>query len=581
MFSELSYDDFIARVDIQDVLMDAGYHFNRRDGLRYPSYVRLDSDGRHISGDKFLVTPNGKCCFQPPVMKVFNVISFITEHPDFFKDYRPGMDPYLLVNIVCNRILNNPIDRDMRNIIKPHNDSKPFDMKDYYVYQYKKLDIENIKMFSPYFDSRKIDIPTQAAFASSFVLASKKKSANRQYSYRNLSFPLRIPGKTDIVGFEERGKPRLDGSSGYKGKAYGSNSSEGLWIASPNNTSLKDAKNVLWFESAYDAMAYYQLHAPKDKNLGDAVFLSTGGNPTVMQFRGVIKAAPDACHHLCFDNDLAGKQFVMNFDHELHKVKESLPKVSDDMKEYMATLTNPEDYLSGDGDYLPDELRDAYGKYFDESQELWSMKTCGLSYEGDIQEQADKVRELHGEYRKMMFEKLCIGSEQGRLKSLGTYDVPEWALCAMENGDYDGLSDEETKAVNDFIEEHFPEGYVSCVNWDDANDFNVSPAFGTRNSDALVNRGESPFEAVKTYSVTFFHPSQRDGIALPNLSVVREVPADGNKDWNEQLINKELSRTDDIDYEEDKQQAGIDLDADGEIEINESDEKKHHQKIGR
>ena len=77
----------------------------------------------------------------------------------------------------------------------------------------------------------------------------------------------RIPGKTDakstdlkdIVGFEERGRARLDGSSGYKGKARGSNSSEGLWIASPNNTELKSAEKVLWFESAYDAMAYYQL----------------------------------------------------------------------------------------------------------------------------------------------------------------------------------------------------------------------------------------------------------------------------------------------------------------------------------
>lgn len=582
MFSELSYDDFIARVDIQDVLMDAGYHFNRRDGLRYPSYVRLDSNGRHISGDKFLVTPNGKCCFQPPVMKVYNVISFITEHPNFFKENRPGMDPYLLVNLVCNRLLNNPTERDMQPIIKPHTERKPFDIKDFYVLKYQKYNMENIKKFYPYFFSRKISIPTQSAFASSFVLATKKPSENSCYRCQNLSFPLQIPGLSGVVGFEERGKPRLDGSSGYKGKAPGSNSSEGLWIASPNKTSLKDAKDVLWFESAYDAMAYYQLHAPKDSTLGDAVFLSTGGSPTVMQFRGVIKAAPDACHHLCFDNDLAGKQFVMNFEHELHKVKESLPKVSDDMKDYMSTLSNPEDLFSGDGDYLPDELREAYNKYFDESQELWSMKTCGLSFEGDIKEQADKVRELHDVYRKMMFEKLCIGTEQGRLKSFGTYDVPEWALYAMENGDYEGLSDEETKAVKGFLEEHFPEGYVSVVNWEDANDFNASPAFGTRNPNALINRGESPFEVVKTFPTEFFHPSQRDGVALPNLSVIREVPTEGNKDWNEQLINQELARDEAKDcYEDKQQQAGIDLNADGEIEVNESEEKKHLQKIGR
>lgn len=42
---ELTYDDFLQRLDIQDILMDAGYHLNKRDGLRYPSYIRTDSNG--------------------------------------------------------------------------------------------------------------------------------------------------------------------------------------------------------------------------------------------------------------------------------------------------------------------------------------------------------------------------------------------------------------------------------------------------------------------------------------------------------------------------------------------------------
>ena len=48
---DLTYDDFLQRLNIQDVLIDAGYHLNRRDGLRYPSYVRIDSEGRRIRGD--------------------------------------------------------------------------------------------------------------------------------------------------------------------------------------------------------------------------------------------------------------------------------------------------------------------------------------------------------------------------------------------------------------------------------------------------------------------------------------------------------------------------------------------------
>jgi len=89
-------------LNIQDVLIDAGYHLNRRDGLRYPSYVRLDSDGRRIRGDKFIVTQQGKCCFHAQQQKVYNIISFIKEHPHFFTEYHAGMSPDRLVNLVCN-----------------------------------------------------------------------------------------------------------------------------------------------------------------------------------------------------------------------------------------------------------------------------------------------------------------------------------------------------------------------------------------------------------------------------------------------------------------------------------------------
>ena len=61
--AELTYEDYKRRLSIQELLVDAGYRLNRRDGLRYPSYVRIDSDGRRVRGDKFIVTANGFCCF--------------------------------------------------------------------------------------------------------------------------------------------------------------------------------------------------------------------------------------------------------------------------------------------------------------------------------------------------------------------------------------------------------------------------------------------------------------------------------------------------------------------------------------
>ena len=83
---------------MQDVLRDAGYVRNRKDGMRYPSFVRLDEKGQRIRGDKFIVTRGGQFCFHPPVQKNYNVVSLIKEHPQFFPEYEVGMNLDKLVN---------------------------------------------------------------------------------------------------------------------------------------------------------------------------------------------------------------------------------------------------------------------------------------------------------------------------------------------------------------------------------------------------------------------------------------------------------------------------------------------------
>lgn len=309
---DLTYNDFLQRLNIQDVLIDAGYHLNKKDGLRYPSYVRLDSDGRRIRGDKFIVTQQGKCCFHAQQQKVYNIISFIKEHPHFFTEYHAGMSPDRLVNLVCNRLLNHPIAERETRIIRPKQDVKPFDMADYDLHKFNPQNRETQKKFYPYFKNRNIDLYTQYAFHRHFYLATKHREDGLKYT--NLAFPLTLPKDTEqIVGLEERGRPRMDGSGSYKGKAEGSNSSEGLWIASPAKTPLTAAKHIYWFESAYDAMAYYQLHQAENKELRKAVFISTGGAPSQQQFKGMIKVTPNAAHHLCFDRDRAGQVYAIHF----------------------------------------------------------------------------------------------------------------------------------------------------------------------------------------------------------------------------------------------------------------------------
>ena len=254
--------------------------------------------------------------------------------------------------------------------------------------------------FYPYFSSRGIDISTQKAFADHFVLASKEHDNGKVLT--NLSFPLVIPGKDGIVGMEERGKTRLDGSSGYKGKAEGSNGSEGLWVAKLGTRPLEDAKHVYWFESAYDAMAYYQLHAKDNPNLRYAAFVSSGGNLTVGQVRGMLSVTQGAVHHLGFDNDRAGKEFVSTFEREyLQMIRSSLGS-SASRKPYLDSLFGKKDITEGDARHLPKDLQEKYEAYKDSKEEYLAMQAGSLDPYGEnaVKYARQRTEVLHDDFRK-------------------------------------------------------------------------------------------------------------------------------------------------------------------------------------
>ena len=369
----LTYDDYMQRLTVQDVLRDAGYVRNRKDGVRYPSYVRLDEHGQRIRGDKFIVTRGGQCCFHPPVQKSYNVISLIKEHPELFPEYEVGMNLDKLVNKVCCRLLNTFYDEKERPVREPEPEVRPFRIDDYRITRFDKARKESWRPFYPFFKQRGIDLRTQKAFRHSFVLADRESPDRKGVTYRNLSFPLTVPGGDGaVVGFEERGRPRRDGGSAYKGMAAGSNASEGLWIASPAGTALKDTQRVFVFESAYDAMAFFQLRRDDDKDLGKAVFVSTGGNPSRGQMLGLIRTTRSAEYFLCFDNDAAGQQFARNFQDVVNSEKpyseaviafeETPGKIGLDHEKEAAFFRLPEDMKKQyfKIEEMMDELRTAY-----------------------------------------------------------------------------------------------------------------------------------------------------------------------------------------------------------------------------
>lgn len=305
--AELTYEDYKNKIDIKDLLADAGYHFYRKDGVRYPMFVKYDSQGKRVHNDKFMVTGKGMCCCRPPERQNYNVISFIKNFPDKFPEYTPGMNMDRLVNLVCKRLLNQPIENTWREI-KENRQESVFDARNYELLEYEKDNKENVKRFYPFFRQRGIDLWTQSAFAKYFVLSTRLDQG--EYKYSNLGFPFQIPGKDGIVGMEERGIRRKDGNS-YKGKAAGTNSVSGLWIANLSGKPLEKAERVYWFESAYDAMAFHQIQR-KNRGENKGVYASTGGSPGEKQFSGMLELCPIAEHHLCFDRDLVGKIYACN-----------------------------------------------------------------------------------------------------------------------------------------------------------------------------------------------------------------------------------------------------------------------------
>lgn len=443
-----SYDDYLQRLTVQDLLKDAGYVRNRRDGLRYPSYVRLDEHGQRVRGDKFIVTQGGRRCFQPPVQKTFNVISFIKEHPDFFPEYTVGMNPDVLVNKVCCRLLNTPYEEKEAHIKAPDKELRPFDIGAYEIRSMEKGNRESALPFWAYFRHRGINLSTQMAFSASFVLASKESQDHKGVVFRNLSFPLTVPGGDgSVVGFEERGRASRLGGSPYKGKAAGSNASVGLWIASPDGVRLLDAQRVLLFESAYDAMAYFQLHRKEDPGLWKSVFVSTGGNPTRGQMEGLVRTAPGALFQVGFDNDEAGKKFVENFSDAARAVKP--------YSEAATAFKNTPGRIGLDHEKesalfkLPEEVK----KQYFETEELVEDLRTGYFCQEDKEELSARIKEGFRTFNSMVDD--CVFHMERILPADGFKDFNDELIAKEESAkravgcDLDGDGAVETEESNE------------------------------------------------------------------------------------------------------------------------------------
>ena len=169
---KLTHNDFLQRLDIRDVLLDAGYRQNDASDYASPRLSARTVRKSVSGGDKFVITQQGKCCCQPPRQKEYNVVSFIKEHPALFAEYYEGIDLNRLVNLVCSRLLNIPFEEYEVQTVPVKQDLRPFDITDYDLHRFNPQDHEMQEIFYPYFKNRGIDLSTQNAFHRHFCLAT-------------------------------------------------------------------------------------------------------------------------------------------------------------------------------------------------------------------------------------------------------------------------------------------------------------------------------------------------------------------------------------------------------------------------
>lgn len=168
--------------------------------------------------------------------------------------------------------------------------------------QYQVKDV-NYDQMHRLFGERGLDKVTANVFAP-FVKAIRDVR-NTKFTGYNLGFPYTIPGNDHIEGYEIRG------AKGFKGKATGSNSSTAAWIADFAQRNGLPPKNVYFFESAFDAMAFYQRNNAS-LDIRSSVFISTGGAMGTLQIKGLLNHYYGSNIVDCFDRDAAGRVYACN-----------------------------------------------------------------------------------------------------------------------------------------------------------------------------------------------------------------------------------------------------------------------------
>lgn len=310
VFSEVK-----SKVGIDDVAYSLGYALDRKAGVG--RYIELVLGDVRNPSDRIVVrnTPDkGKQFYFRRDGSKGDVVSFIRDNINSFNVQGVANEWTRIANILAN-LANMPVrESDHRDLVRSHNggSSQVFDPSRYII---ADVDASNLPWV---IKKRGFDAKTIEAMGGRIVLIKDK--GNTKFDGYNIGFPYSRPDNGGISGYEIRG------ANGYKSKAAGTDSSHSAWMADFPAGCPELSRNVFFFESSFDAMAFYQLNRVRLESSPFSL-VSVGGsfNPSLADL--IMKRYPAAKAWDCFDNDLAGQLYSASLVKAIDKIEFAISNI--------------------------------------------------------------------------------------------------------------------------------------------------------------------------------------------------------------------------------------------------------------
>ena len=288
VFSELK-----AKVGIDDAAFALGYRIDKKAGVgRYYELVLGDPNN---PSDKIIVkntTDKSQQFFFRRDGSKGDVISFIRQNINSFNV--DGSNEWTRVANILAKLSNTPISNSDKKVVSSSTTTSQ-------IFDPLRYDVFSIRTNIPYLLSQRgFSEGTIREFGDSIVLI--RDNHNKRFDGLNIGFPYIRPDNESLAGYEIRG------SKGFKAKASGTDSANAAWIAEFPKGNPQIVRNVYFFESSFDAMAFYQINKAR-LNIAPFALVSVGGAFNQKLAEKIMDRFPAARAWDCFDNDLAGQTY--------------------------------------------------------------------------------------------------------------------------------------------------------------------------------------------------------------------------------------------------------------------------------